>query len=183
VESSGLGTYNGRGTLKQGCNPSEHAIAYFSGTDPGSCYMPGEYQSGMTKEPIEIVPVDASIHIRSESRIRFGKTYPIQMNVKVKDIGKVHESHISKLLRYWIEENDYSGLFDGSFATGSSYHMDEPRYVLPKSSPSPGPESDSEDVALLRRDALHHLSADRFDSRLTGDLFSGPYYFSLMICY
>jgi hypothetical protein len=59
----------------------------------------------MTKEPIEVEPVDSSITIRPESRIRFGKTYPIEMNVKVKDIGRVASHHLSKLLRYWTDED------------------------------------------------------------------------------
>jgi hypothetical protein len=102
---SGIGTYSGRGVLKEGCVPWEHAIVYLSGTDPGTCYLPGEYEGGMVKQPIEIIPVDASIRLRPESRIRFGKMYPIEKNVKVKDIGQVHPSHLSKLLRYWNERD------------------------------------------------------------------------------
>jgi hypothetical protein len=60
----------------------------------------------MIKEPIEIEPLDSSIRIRRESRIRFGKTYPIEKNVKVKDIGRVHPSHKSKLLQYWTDEDE-----------------------------------------------------------------------------
>jgi hypothetical protein len=85
--------------------PEEHAIVYLSGTDPGSCYLRGEYQSGMVKEPIEVVPVDASITLRYDSRIRFGKTYPIEKNVKVKDIGQVHPSHTGKLVQYWTDQS------------------------------------------------------------------------------
>ncbi|KAI4945166.1 hypothetical protein J4E91_008143 [Alternaria rosae] len=39
------------------------------------------------------------------SRIRFGKTYPIEQNVKVKDIGHIHPSHVGKLLQYWKDED------------------------------------------------------------------------------
>jgi hypothetical protein len=77
---------------------------YLTGTDPASCYLPGEHESGMKKEPIQIVPVDPSIKIRRDSRLRFGKTYPIEMNVKVKDIGRVHPIHLSTLLQYWTDE-------------------------------------------------------------------------------
>lgn len=63
----------------------------------------------MTEQPIEIIPVDASICLRSESRIRFGKTYPIEKNVKVKDIGQVHPSHLGKLLQYWSGMGRKSG--------------------------------------------------------------------------
>ncbi|RYN75555.1 hypothetical protein AA0117_g6212 [Alternaria alternata] len=100
-----IGTHAGRGTLKKGCFPWEHAIVYLSGTDPETCYLPGERESGMIKQPIEIVPVDSSITLRSESRIRFGKTYPIEKNVKVKDIGMVHPNHLGKLSQYWTDRS------------------------------------------------------------------------------
>ncbi|KAI4694687.1 hypothetical protein J4E81_006286 [Alternaria sp. BMP 2799] len=50
----------------------------------------------MIKEPIEVVPAGPNERIRRESRIRFGKVYPIEMNVKVKDIGRVREDQIRK---------------------------------------------------------------------------------------
>ncbi|KAH8634485.1 hypothetical protein IG631_09885 [Alternaria alternata] len=105
TQSSGIGTYSGRGALKDGCNPQEHSIVYFSGTDPAYCYLPREYEKGMTKDPIEVEPVDRFATIRRESRIRFGKTYPIEMNVKVKDIGRVHPYHLTKLVQYWTDED------------------------------------------------------------------------------
>src|ERR1044071_3980621 len=42
TKASGIGTYSGRGSLKAGCIPAEHTIVYLSGTDPESCYLPGE---------------------------------------------------------------------------------------------------------------------------------------------
>ena len=66
----------------------------------------GEYEAGMTKEPIEIIPADSSVVISPYSRLRLGKTYPIEWNVKVKDIGQVHPEHVSKLLMYWRNEVD-----------------------------------------------------------------------------
>jgi hypothetical protein len=164
VYACGIGTYSGRGTLKSGINPAEHAIVYLSGTDPESCYLPGEREAGMTREPIEVVPVDSSVRIRPESRIRFGKTYPIEKNVKVKDIGIVHPSHTYKLVAYWQDRDDYGG--------SSSYLRSTPNYAISEPTQVPDPDSDSEDVLLLRRDAEHHLSAVALNSRLTGDLSS-----------
>ena len=169
---SGIGTYSGRGTLKSGINPAEHAIVYLSGTDSESCYLPGEREAGMTRDPIEVVPVDSSVRIRPESRIRFGKTYPIEKNVKVKDIGIVHPSHRYKLVAYWQDRDDYGG--------SSSYLRSTPNYAISEPTQIPDPDSDSEDVLLLRRDAEHHLSAVALDSRLAGDLSSGLYHLSLV---
>jgi hypothetical protein len=99
-----ISTYSRRGTLKFGCYPAEHAIVYFSNTVPQ--YVEGEYGNGMTKEPIEVIPTDPSDTMHPASRLRFGKSYPVEWNVKVKDIGKVHPAHISKLLQYYKEEED-----------------------------------------------------------------------------
>jgi hypothetical protein len=41
------------------------------------------------------------------SRLHFGKAYPVEMNVKVKDIGDVEPGHISNLLRYYKEESRF----------------------------------------------------------------------------
>jgi hypothetical protein len=76
---------------------------YFQGRTP--TYIPGEYQLGMTKEPIEIIPSNPADHMDPASRLRFSKTFPVEWNVKVKDIGLVHPEHMSKLVRYWREED------------------------------------------------------------------------------
>jgi hypothetical protein len=104
-----ISTYSNRGTLKIGCVPSEHAIIYFSGTDPQSCYIQGEREAGMFLNPIEVVPASSDVLMKRESRIRFSKTIPVEMNVKVKDIGRVHLNHMSALVSYWQDRRD-SGL-------------------------------------------------------------------------
>jgi hypothetical protein len=92
--------------MKPGCRPSEHTIVHFSGTRP--FYFDGEYESGMTKDPIEIVPAEPNATMDPTSRLRFGKTFPVEWNVKVKDIGQVAPHHMAKLIEYWREER-FSG--------------------------------------------------------------------------
>ncbi|KAF2267705.1 hypothetical protein CC78DRAFT_565900 [Lojkania enalia] len=101
VKSSAISTYSHRGTTKSGCNPSEHVIVYFTGESPVP--LQGEY--GITKEPIEIEPANPSLQMESASRLRLGKTYSIEWNVKVKDIGRVIPEHMSRLVRYWKDED------------------------------------------------------------------------------
>lgn len=103
IHGSAISTYSNRGTNKQGCRPEEHSIAYFPGTDPRQCYLLGEYENGMIKEPIEIQPASSSLQMNYGSRIRFSKKYPIEMNVKVKNIGRVVSQHLSKLLEYYTQ--------------------------------------------------------------------------------
>jgi hypothetical protein len=77
---------------------------YFSGTDPETCYVDGEKARGLVNDPIEVLPSDHSLLMKRESRIRFSKTIPVEMNVKVKDIGRVNYDHMSKLVAYWQAE-------------------------------------------------------------------------------
>jgi len=103
THTSAISTYSGRGTLKQGCNPSEYAVVYFTGTHPSGCYFEGERERGLTKEPIEVIPANTNppLIMRPESRIRFSKQFAVEMNVKVKDIGNVQPQHMSKFLAYY----------------------------------------------------------------------------------
>ncbi|OCK79970.1 hypothetical protein K432DRAFT_393456 [Lepidopterella palustris CBS 459.81] len=95
-------TYNERGTLKQGCKASEHAIVYLVGSTP--TLLEGE--TGITKKPIGIVPIDSTVQMHIASRIRFGKVYPIEWNVKVKDLGSVSRGDMENLWTYFCNERD-----------------------------------------------------------------------------
>jgi hypothetical protein len=55
-------------------------VVYFSGTDPRYCYVQGEREAGVTKEPIEVMPADRTLVMKPESRIRFSKTVPVEMS-------------------------------------------------------------------------------------------------------
>ncbi|KAF2728509.1 hypothetical protein EJ04DRAFT_96485 [Polyplosphaeria fusca] len=100
VKACPITTYSKRGTLKANCYPPEHAVAYFYGSQP--VYLQGE--TGMTKDPIEIYPSTPGEVMEPTSRIRFGRTYPVEWNVKVKDIGQVMSTHKTRLIQYWKEE-------------------------------------------------------------------------------
>ncbi|KAF2743325.1 hypothetical protein M011DRAFT_376217, partial [Sporormia fimetaria CBS 119925] len=90
-------TYSGRGTTKPDCDPAEHTIVHFRGTKP--CYLQGE--NGMTMDPIEIEHTsDPRATLKPASRLHLGMTYPVQWNVKVKDIGMVSQAHLKKLKKY-----------------------------------------------------------------------------------
>jgi hypothetical protein len=90
--------------LKPGCKPSEHAIVYLKGSHPQ--IFNGEYERGMTKSAIAIEPSDPNETMLPSSRLRLGKTYIIECNVKVRDIGKVAREDKIRLLRYHQDERD-----------------------------------------------------------------------------
>ncbi|KAF2260459.1 kinase-like protein [Lojkania enalia] len=96
-----ISTYSGRGTLKPGVSPGEHSIVYFVGTKP--VHLQGEY---LTKDPIAIMPADVGQVMSTESRLCYAKVYPINRNVKAKDIGDVIPESLSKLMSYYRAERE-----------------------------------------------------------------------------
>ncbi|KAH8727746.1 hypothetical protein GQ44DRAFT_702912 [Phaeosphaeriaceae sp. PMI808] len=102
VEACAITTYGNRGVLKPGCNPAEHTIVHLAGILPQP--MVGEVERGMTKEPIAITPTEVTEWIHPASRIRLGKIYSIECNVKVCDIGMVVNENKTRLLHYHKQE-------------------------------------------------------------------------------
>jgi len=113
---SPISTYSHRGTTKSGCISSEHSAVYFENTAPVT--YPGEI--GM-RNPICIRPADASLRMHDASRLHYAKVWPIEMNVKVKDIGEVHPEHLSDLVRNYKEANGLSPPQPQSFPPYPSY--------------------------------------------------------------
>jgi hypothetical protein len=60
----------------------------------------------MTKSPIAIKPADPNEPMLPTSRLRFGKTYTIECNVKVRNIGEVIPENRTELSRYYQDEKD-----------------------------------------------------------------------------
>ena len=54
----------------------------------------------MKKDPIRIVPFRKEEKLDPLSRINIGKIYPINHNIKVKEIGQVDEKSLNKLIAY-----------------------------------------------------------------------------------
>jgi hypothetical protein len=94
-------TYNGRGCTKNGVVASEHAIAYTWNDTPR--FVQGE--AGFTKPGVPVVMADDVSNLHFASRINFGIEYPIQYNIKVKDIGYVRADHVPTLISSWQEEH------------------------------------------------------------------------------
>lgn len=49
--------------------------------------------------------MDNNSYLSHLSRLRFGKTYSIEWNVKVKDLGMVVDEDMPKLLYYYKQED------------------------------------------------------------------------------
>jgi hypothetical protein len=65
----------------------------------------------MRKDPIEIEAASETEEMSPASRLRFGKIHSIEWNVKVREIGVVARKHMSRLLKYYHEE-DVKGFDD-----------------------------------------------------------------------
>lgn len=95
-------TYGNRATTKSGVDPSEHAIIHIQDTRPS--LVPGE--ATLEKKSIAVVPAGSGVRLAPASRINFGIQYPIQHNVKVKDLGTVCGEDMPYLIGYFRMEKD-----------------------------------------------------------------------------
>jgi hypothetical protein len=60
------------------------------------------------KTPIQVRPADANACLARASRVRFGKVYSIEWNIKVKDVGLVIDEDLEVLVHnYQAEQEKY----------------------------------------------------------------------------
>ncbi|KAL8913058.1 MAG: hypothetical protein Q9171_002038 [Xanthocarpia ochracea] len=90
-------TYSGKGATKKSIDKNAHAIIYTGSSPPER--LPGE--QGMNKNPLRVIPVRADEKLDTRSRINLGKTYPVEWNTKVKEIGRLEKSSLVKMIAYW----------------------------------------------------------------------------------
>jgi hypothetical protein len=90
-----------RGATRHGLIMSDHGIIHTTPEAPDQ--LPGEQ---LTKYSIRVEPTDSET-LAPASRVNYGKTYAVEHNVKVLDIGLVVESH-----RYMIPTYFYDALRD-----------------------------------------------------------------------
>ncbi|KAL8882022.1 MAG: hypothetical protein Q9198_000897 [Flavoplaca austrocitrina] len=90
-------TYSGQGAAKKSIDKNAHAIIYTGSSPPE--ILQGE--QGMNKSPLRVVPVRPDAKLDPRSRVNLGKTYPVEWNTKVKEIGRLDKSSLVKLISYW----------------------------------------------------------------------------------
>ena len=92
-----ISTHGGRATTKKGLNQAEHTIVYTGSEIPQK--IKGE--TNLRKDAINIIPINPKEKLDALSRVNLAKTYPVEHNVKVKEVGKVNAAHLKKLVGYW----------------------------------------------------------------------------------
>ncbi|KAI4272962.1 MAG: hypothetical protein LQ337_004962 [Flavoplaca oasis] len=90
-------TYGGKGAAKKSIDKNAHTIIYTGSSPPE--ILQGE--QGMNKSPLRVVPVRPDAKLDTRSRVNLGKTYPVEWNTKVKEIGRLDKSSLVKLINYW----------------------------------------------------------------------------------
>jgi hypothetical protein len=101
-----INTYNSRGVAKKGLTKEErlkHTIIYMADRRP--CKIEAE-EGMMRKRPIAVNPANDEQKLDIMSRLNFGAPSTVQWNVKVMNVGKVHENSMADLLGYFRIEMD-----------------------------------------------------------------------------
>ncbi|KXT14177.1 hypothetical protein AC579_9259 [Pseudocercospora musae] len=119
---SGIFTYEGQGVTKHGVKKSDHAIMYDGRLkdDPPGPLVTECAQRGESPMRTQKIRVDLNNDARWHpcSRVNLSKTYTIEHNVKVKDIGTVHPRSVDDLTAlYWQILLNNSGLSDPRYET------------------------------------------------------------------
>jgi len=94
-----ISTHGGRACTKPGLDQRKHTIVYTGAQPPDK--LPGENR--LNKEPIRIIPIDQSEKLDPLSRVNLAKTYPIEHNIRVKEVGRVSQADLKKLQTYCRE--------------------------------------------------------------------------------
>ncbi|MCJ1480724.1 hypothetical protein MMC06_000879 [Schaereria dolodes] len=97
-----ISTHDGKATTKKSLDQKEHTIIYTGDYAPSR--LPEERK--LNKEAIKIVPVNPSMKLDPLSRVNLVKVYPVEHNLKVKEVGRVSGPHLKKLLAYVRDMND-----------------------------------------------------------------------------
>ncbi|KAI4174588.1 MAG: hypothetical protein LQ343_002161 [Gyalolechia ehrenbergii] len=87
----------GQGAAKKGVDQNAHTIIYTGSRPPNKQAS----EQGMKKSPLRVIPVRADEKLDSMSRVNLGKTYTIEWNTKVKEIGDVELNSLVNMKAYW----------------------------------------------------------------------------------
>jgi hypothetical protein len=94
-------TYKGQGVTKPGLSQRDreaHTIIHMTDTRP---YCSHEELGLITKKPIVVEPSSSDQKLDRMSRVDFNKTYTVEHNVKVMDVGRVSRESLPQLIAYW----------------------------------------------------------------------------------
>ncbi|MCJ1377602.1 hypothetical protein MMC17_000697 [Xylographa soralifera] len=91
-----ISTYSGQGAAKRGLNQKSHCMLFTGDVAPSKLIN----EKMMNKEPIQMIPVNQTEKLDPKSRTDLAKTFPVEHNVKVKEIGMISSHHLKRLVQY-----------------------------------------------------------------------------------
>lgn len=100
---SRISTHGGQGAVGKLINQKEHGIVYMGETPPKKLAE----EKNLHKDPIQITPADKSQNLHPLSRIHYAKPYPVEHNVKVREVGMVSQRDRRKVMGYYQLESGY----------------------------------------------------------------------------
>ncbi|MCJ1388257.1 hypothetical protein MMC18_001102 [Xylographa bjoerkii] len=93
---SRISTYSGQGATKRGLNQKSHCMLFTGDIPPPKL----KDEKKMNKEPIQMIPVNQTEKLDPRSRVDLAKTFPVEHNVKVKEVGMISNHHLRRLVQY-----------------------------------------------------------------------------------
>jgi hypothetical protein len=96
-----ISTYNRQGVAVMDLSAQDrinHSIIYTDDRKPA--IAPAE-EGMMLKKPIAVTAASSEQKLHYMSRIDFGNAYSVTWNVKVMNVGKVHENSMAAFTAYW----------------------------------------------------------------------------------
>ncbi|KAK5156872.1 hypothetical protein LTS14_004389 [Recurvomyces mirabilis] len=97
-----IATYGNKGVAKRsGVKKADHAIIYTGQTPPRpmESEAPQRGEQGMQPVAIRVVPDNPVDKLDPASRLDFGKIHTIQHNIKVRQLGMIHDNSIRALMQ------------------------------------------------------------------------------------
>lgn len=95
-----ISTNDGKGAAKKGLLQEQHTMVYTSPEPPQKLLT----ETRLNKTAIKVDLVDQSEKLDPSSRVNLAKTYPVEHNIKVCEIGKITGNHLRILLQYHQSE-------------------------------------------------------------------------------
>ena len=83
--------------MKKGLDPQTHAIIHLSTKLP----YRRENETGMTMEPLAVIPAGPNVTLDKMTRVNFGRFYCLEHYIKVEEVGMLDGPSIANMRIYF----------------------------------------------------------------------------------
>ena len=96
TNNSRISTHGSQGATKKGIIQNDQCIVYTGPIAPAKLAM----EKKMHKDPIQMIPINPQEKLDPLSRTDLAKIFPVEHNVKLREVGMVSNAHLKKLIAY-----------------------------------------------------------------------------------